>query len=484
MGRELKVAVWELTVMCNMRCGHCGSSCQNAAEDELTTEEALKLCDDLGEIGLKQVTLSGGEPTTRGDWHLIAARCVKNGIHTNMITNGWLLTPELIKKAKDAGMNTVAISVDGLQETHDRIRRPGSYEKDIRALKWIKEAGLHSAVITTIQKQNIAQLPKLYEIFDELGLDTWQLQMALPMGNFKERSDEMIDPADMFEIINFAHSKLHGRMMVDLGDCIGYYTKKDTDIRKKRYGEHAEWLGCSAGKYSIGILCNGDIVGCTSMRTKEYIEGNIRQKSIRDIWTDPDGFKWNRALKKEDLGGNCKTCAYGDYCLGGCSNQRMCLNGSIKSGNQYCAYSQKVDSMRAMIKENSDASELEYLLQKMLDSKQNNLARAVLGRLDELGTRPAFYKDVDAFLCFFEKDYSKCRDINKELIEDNPKNYQALKGYGLALYKLGNTEEALEYLYKSLESRNPDYYNDLMAVLKEEKRIEEFEKVKMAMNKL
>jgi len=109
-------AVWEITMGCNMRCKHCGSSCENALEGELTTEEALKLCDELGELGFKWITLSGGEPTTRKDWHLIAKRLNENGIIPNMITNGWLMNEEIADKAVEAGINTVAISVDGLEE--------------------------------------------------------------------------------------------------------------------------------------------------------------------------------------------------------------------------------------------------------------------------------------------------------------------------------------------------------------------------------
>lgn len=55
-------AVWEITMGCNMRCDHCGSSCAEPLPDELTTEEALALCDDLKTVGLKWITLSGENP--------------------------------------------------------------------------------------------------------------------------------------------------------------------------------------------------------------------------------------------------------------------------------------------------------------------------------------------------------------------------------------------------------------------------------------
>lgn len=67
---KLTTAVWEITMGCNMRCKHCGSSCAEALPDELNTSEALEVCDQLKDLGLKVITLSGGEPTTRSDWHM------------------------------------------------------------------------------------------------------------------------------------------------------------------------------------------------------------------------------------------------------------------------------------------------------------------------------------------------------------------------------------------------------------------------------
>ena len=72
MEYQLKTGVWEITMACNMRCGHCGSSCAERLPDELTTDEALRLCDDLAELELKRITLSGGEPFLREDWYKIA----------------------------------------------------------------------------------------------------------------------------------------------------------------------------------------------------------------------------------------------------------------------------------------------------------------------------------------------------------------------------------------------------------------------------
>ena len=86
--------VWEVTMGCNMRCGHCGSSCAEPLPEELTTSEALHLCDQIAGLGLKWITLSGGEPLTRKDITLLIQRLSQKGVSVNIITNGWLLDQE------------------------------------------------------------------------------------------------------------------------------------------------------------------------------------------------------------------------------------------------------------------------------------------------------------------------------------------------------------------------------------------------------
>jgi len=122
-------SVWEITMACNMRCGHCGSQCTDRHPDELTNDEALQLCDDLAELGLKVVTLSGGEPLMRPDWADIAKRLSQNGIIPNIISNGWLVDDAVIDKALDAGVNTIAVSLDGTSNIHDTIRKKGSFDR-------------------------------------------------------------------------------------------------------------------------------------------------------------------------------------------------------------------------------------------------------------------------------------------------------------------------------------------------------------------
>lgn len=474
MGYKAVSAVWEVTMGCNMRCKHCGSSCENPAKDELTTEEALNLCDDLGRLGLEFVTLSGGEPTTRKDWPLIAKGLRKNNIIPTMITNGWLLNEEIIDKAIDSRVNTIAISIDGIRDTHDFMRREGSFDRDIKALELMKRKGMRSSVITTINKKNLDELEDLKKLFMEKGVSSWQLQFGLPMGNLHNNSELVINPDDINRIIDFAYeNKDNGIMRIDLADCMGYYNLKEIEVRKTAHGAASLWNGCNAGKYTMGILCNGDILGCTSIRNREFIEGNIRKRSIIDIWNDPNNFKWSRDMKKVKLKGTCSKCRYGNVCLGGCANTRLCMNGDVYSENKYCSYNLIIDNKRKDIERVNDANLLYETALEMAEKKQFQIAELLIDRAITLGKNDRNTLALNGFVNYMLENYEESMIINNKLLEKDSSDVYANKGLGLNLCKLGDLENGFIYLEKAVELSNEndmDPYYDLAITLIEHNR--------------
>ena len=97
------------------------------------------------------------------------------------------------------------------------------------------------------------------------------------------------------------------------------------------------WGGCSAGISTIGIESDGSIKGCLSMQEDSYIEGNIREKSLKEIWTNPEGFKYNRRFDLSELKGICEGCKYGALCRGGCSEKAKSYTGELHH-QPFCLY--------------------------------------------------------------------------------------------------------------------------------------------------
>ena len=335
--------VWEVTMACNMHCKHCGSSCEHSLPDELTTEEALKFVDMCKDMNLGWVNLSGGEPLTRKDIFEIAYKLESYGIGVNIITNGWLIDDTMIEKLKKISSLRIAISLDGTKDLHDFIRKDGAFEHATNALKKLQAAGISTACITTITKKNIDKLSEIYKVLLDCKVEAWQLQIGLPMGNLEKHPDWVIEPSDVKRIIDFCYETSNeNKIYVYPADCIGYYDKKLDAIYRKSFGNDVdcEWEGCHAGVRSFGILHNGDILGCTSIRDKSFIEGNIRERTLRDIWFDEKSFSWRRNFNKSCLKGACLKCERAEKCLGGCFNTRISINKDISSENQYCVYNQ------------------------------------------------------------------------------------------------------------------------------------------------
>lgn len=471
-------AVWEITMGCNMRCKHCGSSCESSLEGELTTQEALDLCNDLGEMGLQWITLSGGEPTTRKDWDLIAKRLNENNVIPNIITNGWFLNEETIDRAVEAGINTIAISIDGLEKTHDFIRKSESFKRSMAALDLLRNKDINYSVITTINSVNINELEELKSILINKGVMGWQLQLGLPMGNMSKNSDLVAQPSDVDVIINFAYkSMLENKIDIQLADCMGYYNLKEIEVRKHSSKiDVYDWNGCGAGKYNLGILHNGDILGCTSIREKEYIEGNIRKTNIKDIWNNTDNFSWNRKMKKEKLDGICKKCKYGTQCLGGCSNTRFTHGGSMYSENKYCSYNYVLNKARNQFNNIESIDELCSKAYKFIEKENFQLAEMVLSIALEKGSNDEKMLKLYGYTNFMLENYEESIITNEKLLVSNPNDAYVNKGLGLCLAKTGEVERGIEYLKKSISLSDEEFldpYYDLAIIYLENNKKQE-----------
>lgn len=449
--------VWEVTMGCNMRCGHCGSSCTDALPDELTTEEAIAVIDQIAELGLRWITLSGGEPLTRKDLPVLVEYLNKKNIVVNIITNGWMMNEEMARKLKDAGISTVAISVDGTKEIHDKIRKKDAFEHVKMAVKNLKSLGITTGAVTTISKLNINILGELKEDLISMGVDSWQVQLGLPMGNFKERPDWVVEPKEVNDIIDFCYETAkEGRIRIYPADCIGYYSYKDLKTKEISFKNslYPIWDGCNAGVKSFGLLHNGDVLGCTSIRSKEFIEGNLKEKQLKDIWFDDNAFSWRRAITKEKLSGMCGECKYGNTCLGGCPNTRLTMKGSIYDENEYCSYNVAMKKKTSDLLKTSNVKDLLSYAELCAKDKKYQEASLYLNRAIELEPKNINAYRLKGFTEFFCGNYSLSEKANIAALDISPDDPYSLKGLGLSLHMQGDSKNGVTYLEQAAKITN------------------------------
>jgi radical SAM protein with 4Fe4S-binding SPASM domain len=247
-----------------------------------------------------------------------------------MITNGLLLEKN-VPRLVAAGIERIGISLDGRPETHDFIRNhQGSYEKAMAAARAAREAGLVVGAVTHVSKANVEELDEMYALFEEVGLSYWQIQITFSLGRMKEHDDYSLPPERLPELAEFIRTKTAagGALRVLPGDNLGYFC--EPPIRDK------VWKGCFAGRHLMGVDADGAIKGCLSL-PREFVEGNIRERSLEEIWQDPDKFRYNRYFEESDLEGHCEGCDKARQCRAGCVVTAYSATGS-RFDNPYCIH--------------------------------------------------------------------------------------------------------------------------------------------------
>jgi radical SAM protein with 4Fe4S-binding SPASM domain len=325
---------WELTLTCNMRCMHCGSSAGDTRTDELTTHEAMDLCYQLQELHAKYINLTGGEALLRKDWYSISKKIRDLGMEVSVLSNGLALNEKIISELRTVGVYAIALSLDGGKpETHDRIRGvQGSFEKCLIGLESLKKENLPATVITTIHKGNIQELPLIRDLI--LGkTKAWQIQIAIPIGRFPK--EFILSKEEFYTVALFIAAMKKRYSVKELAvmgaHSIGYHSQvlRNTMVSPV-------WKGCQAGISTLGIQSNGSIKGCLSL-PDFFVEGNIRQRRLVDIWEDPSAFSYTRNCTVSDLKDSCVSCRFGKSCKGGCTTVSASLTG-VPHNDPYCLH--------------------------------------------------------------------------------------------------------------------------------------------------
>jgi radical SAM protein with 4Fe4S-binding SPASM domain len=333
---------WEITSACNLRCIHCEADAGAPSPDELSTEEALALAADLASAGCRNVNLTGGEPLVRRDWPLLARRLAELGLSVTLISNGLLVDERAIERMVEAGVTGASISLDGDREVHDTIRVPvgrpqGSrHDAALRAIELLHRSRLKTAVITQVHQRNLGDLRRMYRQMIELGVDVWQVQLAMPLGRLlRIQYEYLLKPSQIAGLIELLSELIaEDRLAIAVADNIGYYHRLEPTIRGSLTRSASFFMGCMAGCRLVGIGPSGEVKGCPS-HPRSFVVGNIRQTPFAEIWADRRRFGYNTEWREELLVGGCARCPYRRVCRAGCTTMAFAVTGTIYD-NPFC----------------------------------------------------------------------------------------------------------------------------------------------------
>jgi len=324
---------WEITRACNLACAHCGSASGFEREAELDTDQALDVCRQLDAFPKAHVSLTGGEVFVRKDWLRLAEELMERRGALGLQSNGWSLDAERVADLRrlrgKKGRINVGVSLDGDQAAHDRIRKEGSYERVRDAIRLLREAGFGTAVITAINRLNLDSLDHIRDVVVESGCYAWQVQATTGFGRAAEANDLVVD-RELYQRIGrkvaslrlgLVKSRAKVRLMT--ADSIGYMGKLEKFLRPR------PWAGCTAGLHAMAIQSNGDVAGCLFLLDDAFVEGNVRETTLREIWDREGAFAYNRGFEPDQLEGPCAECEHGPRCRAGCHALAFSTHGHV-----------------------------------------------------------------------------------------------------------------------------------------------------------
>ncbi|MDQ3034983.1 MAG: radical SAM protein [Myxococcota bacterium] len=332
-------AVWEITLACDLACRHCGSRAGHDRPEELGTAECLDLVEQMADLGVKEVSLIGGEAYLRDDWTEIVRRIRRRGMTASLTTGGRGITPERARAAAEAGLQTASVSIDGREATHDRLRGvAGSHRAALEAIEQLRAAGIQVSANTQINRLSMPDLPDVLETIADAGAHSWQIQLTAAMGRAADEPDVLLQPYDLLQLFPMLAALKERcderRVRLWPGNNIGYFGPHEHALRGTTPKGHM--ASCGAGRGTLGIEADGSIKGCPSLPTREWTGGNIRDATLRDVWErGGDAMRYTRDRTVDDLWGYCRTCYYADECRAGCTWTAFVLFGK-PGNNPYC----------------------------------------------------------------------------------------------------------------------------------------------------
>jgi radical SAM protein with 4Fe4S-binding SPASM domain len=330
--------VWEVTLRCDLACHHCSSRAGRPRPDELTTQEALDLVAQMADLGVLEVTLIGGEAYLRDDWTEIARAITGRGMQCTIVTGGRGFTRDRARAAKEAGVLSVSVSIDGTESTHDGLRGlSGSHRAALESMRNLAGEGVQVSANTQIGRRNRRELPAIFERIRNAGAHSWQLQLTVAGGRVADDPTLLLEPYHLLEVMpEVARVKAladAADIRIWPGNNLGYYGPFESllrgDLPKGRKGS------CSAGRFMLGIESNGSVKGCPSLPSATYVGGNVRDDRLADIWERSDALRFTRGSRAAELWGRCAGCYYADDCQGGCSWTAHSLFGK-RGNNAFC----------------------------------------------------------------------------------------------------------------------------------------------------
>lgn len=308
---ELRTLFWECTLRCNVACRHCGSDCRASVEQaDMPREDFLRVVDSITpHVNPHKVFVifTGGEPLMRDDLEVCGRELYNREYPWGIVTNGLYLSRQRLDSLLKAGMHSITVSLDGLEEAHNWLRRhPRSFQQATGAIRMLaREEEIIWDVVTCVNQNNIDQLPALRDYLVGIGVRRWRIFTIFPVGRAADIPELQLSDKQFVTVLDFIEStRRENKIQLNFA-CEGFLGRYEAKVRDYFYH-------CNAGISVASVRVDGSISGCPSIRAN-YNQGNIYQDDFMQVWNERFAPFRDREWARQ---GECADCSMFRYCEG------------------------------------------------------------------------------------------------------------------------------------------------------------------------
>lgn len=324
------VVVWNSTRVCNLYCMHCyASATTQPSPGELTTDDGIRLIDDISAFGSPTMLFSGGEPLMRPDILQLASYASQKGLRCVLSTNGTLITENMARQIQEAGFVYVGISLDGMEATHDKVRgKKGAFAEAMEGIRNCRDIGMKVGVRFTLHGKNVQDLPAILDLLEEENIPRFCMYHLAYAGRGSKIQRFDLEPAEtksavkyLFERVKDFHRRGVGKEILTVDnhvDAAFLYLEMQKDD-PERAAEVIQLLRWNGGNQSGIAITSVDPLGevHADQFSWHYSFGNVKERPFSEIW--PDRSHPRMAIlkdRRQHLKGRCSSCKFLDVCNG------------------------------------------------------------------------------------------------------------------------------------------------------------------------
>ena len=318
----------ELTYRCPLQCPYCSNPVEIAKyNNELSTEDWIRVLQQARKMGATQLGFSGGEPLVRRDLEDLIGEARHLGYYTNLITSGVGMDAERVKRFKEAGLDHIQISFQASnEELNNYLGGSKSFRHKQEMARVVKEFEYPMVLNIVLHRKNVDQIRDILDMTVELNADYVELASTQYYGWSRVNIDQLLPTREQLAraevVAKVYQEKMKERMKI-------IYVIPDYFENRPKACMNG-W-----GAIFLTIAPDGSALPCHAAAQLPGLEfPNVRDHSIDYIWNDSDAF--NRYRGFDWMQEPCRSCPEKEKDFGGCRCQAYMLTGDATNADPVC----------------------------------------------------------------------------------------------------------------------------------------------------